>query len=202
MELLGRPLILRPAPYTSQSDSRNGILGKRDGHNFVGFDGWQANADWNAARTIAKWDGFACPLGLYVSQDGAFEDPQDFGSPSASGCAEMQMGNGREYAADSLCCGLETGIPVSLDRGASTYTPPGCPLNRSKTRLVRRRDTRFVKITATYSKGSRTKFKHCSSMKFIHFLIKIGTAIISTIVQLKRSRFEACIPPIAKQEPN
>jgi IS605 OrfB family transposase len=119
MELLGRPLILRPAPYTSQSDSRNGILGKRDGHNFVGFDGWQANADWNAARNIAKWDGFACPLGLYVSQDGAFEDPQDFGSPSASGCAEMQMGNGREYAADSLCCGLETGIPVSLDRGAS-----------------------------------------------------------------------------------
>jgi transposase len=84
---------LRPAPYTSQSDSRNGILGKRDGHNFVGFDGWQANADWNAARNIAKWDGFACPLGLYVSQDGAFEDPQNFGSPSASGCAEMQMGN-------------------------------------------------------------------------------------------------------------
>lgn len=93
MELLGRQLILRPAPYTSKSDSRNGILGKRDRHTFTGFDGWQVNSDWNAARNIAQWDGFACPLGLYVPQDGAFEDPQNFGSPSASGRAEMQMGN-------------------------------------------------------------------------------------------------------------
>jgi len=93
MELLGRQLILRPAPYTSKSDSRNGILGKRDGHSFVGFDGWQVNADWNAARNIAKWDGFACPLGLYVPGDGVFDSPQDFGSPSASGRAETQKGN-------------------------------------------------------------------------------------------------------------
>ncbi|WP_072622754.1 RNA-guided endonuclease TnpB family protein [Spirulina major] len=93
MELLGRQLILRPAPYTSQSDSRNGILGKRSGHTFTGFDGWQANSDWNAARNIAKWDGFACPLGLYVPGDGVFDSPQDSGSPSASGRAEMQMGN-------------------------------------------------------------------------------------------------------------
>jgi len=93
MELLGRQLILRPAPYTSQSDSRNGILGKRSGHTFTGFDGWQANSDWNAARNIAKWDGFACPLGLYVPGDGVFDSPRDSGSPSASGRAEMQMGN-------------------------------------------------------------------------------------------------------------
>lgn len=93
MELLGRQLILRPAPYTSKSDNRNGVLGKRERHNFVGFDGYQVNADFNAAVNIAQWDGFACPLGLYVPQDGAFEDPQDFGSPSASGRAEMQKGN-------------------------------------------------------------------------------------------------------------
>jgi IS605 OrfB family transposase len=93
MELLGRRLTLVPAPYTSKSDNRNGILGKRNRHNFVGFDGYQANADHNAARVIAKWDGFACPLGLYVPEDGVFDSPQNFGSPSASGRAEMQMGN-------------------------------------------------------------------------------------------------------------
>ncbi|MDB9494922.1 transposase [Spirulina major CS-329] len=82
MELLGRTLILRPAPYTSKSDNRNGILGKRYRHNFVGFDGYQVNADFNAAVNIAQWDGFACPLGLYVPQDGAFEDPQNFCSPA------------------------------------------------------------------------------------------------------------------------
>jgi IS605 OrfB family transposase len=93
MELLGRRLILRPAPYTSKSDNRNGILGKRDRHNFVGFDGYQVNADHNAARNIAQWDGFACPLGLYVPEDAVFDSPQNFGSPAASGCAEMQTGN-------------------------------------------------------------------------------------------------------------
>lgn len=93
MELLGRRLTLVPAPYTSKSDNRNGILGKRNRHNFVGFDGYQVNADINAAMNIAKWEGFACPLGLYVPEDGVFDSPQDFGSPSASGRAEMQMGN-------------------------------------------------------------------------------------------------------------
>lgn len=93
MELLGRQLILRPAPYTSKSDNRNGILGKRNRHNFVGFDGYQVNADHNAARNIAQWDGFACPLGLYVPEDEVFDSPQSFGSPSAPGRAEMQMGN-------------------------------------------------------------------------------------------------------------
>lgn len=93
MELLGRQLILRPAPYTSKSDNRNGILGKRDGHTFTGFDGYQVNADINAAMNIAKWDGFACPLELYVPKDAAIDSPQNFGSPSALGCAEMQRGN-------------------------------------------------------------------------------------------------------------
>jgi hypothetical protein len=68
-------------------------FGKRNRHNFVGFDGYQVNADINAAMNIAKWEGFACPLGLYVPEDGVFDSPQDFGSPSASGRAEMQMGN-------------------------------------------------------------------------------------------------------------
>lgn len=93
MELAGRKLLLRPAPYTSKSDNRNGILGKRNRHNFVGFDGYQCNSDWNAAVILSKYDGFTCPLGLYVPQDGIFEGSQSFDSPSASGCAEMQKGN-------------------------------------------------------------------------------------------------------------
>jgi transposase len=28
------------------------------------------NADWNAARNLAQWDGFSCPLELHVPRDG------------------------------------------------------------------------------------------------------------------------------------
>ncbi|MGL5804990.1 MAG: RNA-guided endonuclease TnpB family protein [Xenococcaceae cyanobacterium] len=53
-----------PAPYTSKSDHRNGVLGKRNGDWFKGFDGYRCNADWNASQNIGQWLGFSCPLSL------------------------------------------------------------------------------------------------------------------------------------------
>jgi putative transposase len=53
-----------PAPYTSKSDHRNGVIGKRNGHWFKGFDGYRCNADWNASQNIGQWEGFSCPLSL------------------------------------------------------------------------------------------------------------------------------------------
>jgi putative transposase len=53
-----------PAPYTSKSDHRNGVIGKRNGDWFKGFDGYRCNADWNASQNIGKWVGFSCPLSL------------------------------------------------------------------------------------------------------------------------------------------
>lgn len=53
-----------PAAYTSKSDHRNGVIGKRNKHRFTGFDGYRCNADWNASQVIGKWLGFACPLNL------------------------------------------------------------------------------------------------------------------------------------------
>jgi IS605 OrfB family transposase len=53
-----------PAPYTSKSDHRNGVIGKRNRHQFTGFDGYRCNADWNASQVIGKWLGFSCPLSL------------------------------------------------------------------------------------------------------------------------------------------
>jgi len=60
----GVPLESVPAAYTSKSDHRNGVIGKRKGNWFKGFDGYRANADWNASQVIGKWLGFSCPLGL------------------------------------------------------------------------------------------------------------------------------------------
>ncbi len=56
------PFELIPAPYTSKSDHRNGVIGKRNGNWFRGFDGYQCNADWNASQNIGQWPGFSCPL--------------------------------------------------------------------------------------------------------------------------------------------
>jgi transposase len=53
-----------PAPYTSKSDHRNGVIGKRNGDWFKGFDGYRCHADWNASQNIGQWDGFSCPLDL------------------------------------------------------------------------------------------------------------------------------------------
>jgi len=60
----GVPVESYPAAYTSKSDHRNGVLGKRNGHWFKGFDGYRANADWNASQNIGQWLGFSCPLSL------------------------------------------------------------------------------------------------------------------------------------------
>lgn len=60
----GVPVQSIPAPYTSKSDHRNGVIGKRNGDWFKGFDGYRCNADWNAAQNIGQWLGFSCPLSL------------------------------------------------------------------------------------------------------------------------------------------
>lgn len=53
-----------PAPYTSKSDHRHGVIGKRVKHTFTGFDGYTCNADWNASQNIGQWLGKSCPLSL------------------------------------------------------------------------------------------------------------------------------------------
>lgn len=63
----GVPVESVPAPYTSKSDHRNGVLGVRNGNWFRGFDGYRCNADWNASQVIGSWLGFSCPLGLQKS---------------------------------------------------------------------------------------------------------------------------------------
>jgi putative transposase len=60
----GIPVQSVPAPYTSKSDHRHGVLGKRNGDWFKGFDGYRCNADWNASQNIGQWLGFSCPLSL------------------------------------------------------------------------------------------------------------------------------------------
>lgn len=60
----GIPVESVPAPYTSKSDHRNGVIGKRVKHQFKGFDGYRCNADWNASQTIGQWVGMKCPLDL------------------------------------------------------------------------------------------------------------------------------------------
>ena len=85
MALAGRATHKRRAAYTSKSDHRTGRLdGKRNRHTFTGADGYQCNADWNAAINIAQWDGFSCPLilneaasvmGVVASAYGVFDTP-------------------------------------------------------------------------------------------------------------------------------
>ncbi|NMG10453.1 RNA-guided endonuclease TnpB family protein [Brasilonema sp. UFV-L1] len=62
---LGIPVQSVPAPYTSKSDHRNGVIGKRNRDWFKGFDGYRCNADWNASQNIGQWLGFSCPLDLW-----------------------------------------------------------------------------------------------------------------------------------------
>ncbi len=63
----GVPMQSVPAPYTSKSDHRHGVLGKRNGDWFKGFDGYRCNADWNASQNIGQWLGFSCPLSLQIT---------------------------------------------------------------------------------------------------------------------------------------
>lgn len=60
----GVPVESVPAPYTSKSDHRNGVIGKRNGHWFRGLDRYRCNADWNASQNIGQWLGFSCPVNL------------------------------------------------------------------------------------------------------------------------------------------
>lgn len=64
LALKGLKLIKRPAPYTSKSCSTCGTLGERKKHHFNCPNGHYHNADLNAARNIAQWDGFTCQLDL------------------------------------------------------------------------------------------------------------------------------------------
>ncbi|MEM9217390.1 MAG: transposase [Cyanobacteria bacterium P01_F01_bin.150] len=84
MDLVGRTMHKRPANYTSKTDHRNGLIGKRKRHVFIGADGYQCDSDWNASMNIAKWDGFSCPLylkepmpvmGMVGVEDGVFGSP-------------------------------------------------------------------------------------------------------------------------------
>lgn len=60
----GLKLIKRPAPYTSKSCSTCGVIGNRKRHDFNCLNGHYHNADLNAARNLAQWDGFSCDLSL------------------------------------------------------------------------------------------------------------------------------------------
>jgi putative transposase len=80
----GVPVESVPAPYTSKSDHRNGVIGKRVKHTFTGYDGYRCNADWNASQNIGQWNGFSCPLNLEKAisvigmddlKDGVYDSP-------------------------------------------------------------------------------------------------------------------------------
>ena len=49
----GVPVESVPAPYTSKSDHRHGVIGKRVKHTFTGYDGYRCNADWNASHIMS-----------------------------------------------------------------------------------------------------------------------------------------------------
>lgn len=61
---LGLKLIHRPAPYTSKSCSTCGVIGSRKKHDFHCPNNHYHNADLNAARNLAAWDGSKCDLSL------------------------------------------------------------------------------------------------------------------------------------------
>ncbi|XWK91533.1 MAG: transposase [Phormidium sp.] len=64
LALKGLKLIKRPAPYTSKSCSTCGTIGTRKKHHFNCPNGHYHNADLNASRNLAQWDGFSCQLNL------------------------------------------------------------------------------------------------------------------------------------------
>lgn len=95
LNLLGRSVHIRPAAYTSKTSSYDGRLGKRDGHWFHAPSGQRVNADWNAARNIAMWDGRTCSLDLQVSEKGAFDNPH-----SSNAVRQPKKGNGNSMNTD------------------------------------------------------------------------------------------------------
>lgn len=64
LAIQGLKLIKRPAPYTSKSCSTCGTLGNRKKHDFNCPHGHYQNADLNASRNLAGWDGLSCSLDL------------------------------------------------------------------------------------------------------------------------------------------
>lgn len=64
LSLKGLKMLKRPAPYTSKSCSKCGVLGNRKGHHFNCFNGHYSNSDLNASRNLAQYDGFSCQLDL------------------------------------------------------------------------------------------------------------------------------------------
>ncbi|BAQ62282.1 mobile element protein [Geminocystis sp. NIES-3708] len=64
LSLKGLRMLKRPAPYTSKSCSKCGVLGNRKGHHFNCPNGHYSNSDLNASRNLAQYDGFSCQLDL------------------------------------------------------------------------------------------------------------------------------------------
>lgn len=61
--LAGVPMKKRPAPYTSKSCCKCGVIGKRQKHSFRCVNPnctSHHNADWGASQNIGQWDGFSC----------------------------------------------------------------------------------------------------------------------------------------------
>jgi len=93
--MVGLHLIKRPAPYTSKSCSTCGTLGQRHKHDFNCVHGHYHNADLNAGRNLAQWDGFSCSLDLKkVAPVMGSAEPENglFGTARSSN-APPEMGN-------------------------------------------------------------------------------------------------------------
>jgi IS605 OrfB family transposase len=86
----GLKLVKVPAPYTSKSCSTCGTIGHRHKHDFNCRHGHYHNADLNAARNIAQWEGNSCSLelqqGVAVMVSSATEN-EPLGTARSSSCS-------------------------------------------------------------------------------------------------------------------
>ena len=86
----GLKLVKVPAPYTSKSCSTCGTIGRRHKHDFNCRHGHYHNADLNAARNIAQWEGNSCSLelqqGAAVMVSSATEN-EPLGTARSSSCS-------------------------------------------------------------------------------------------------------------------
>jgi putative transposase len=90
LALYGLKLVKVPAPYTSKSCSTCGTIGHRHKHDFNCRHGHYHNADLNAARNIAQWEGNSCSLelqqGAAVMVSSATEN-EPLGTARSSSCS-------------------------------------------------------------------------------------------------------------------
>ena len=90
LALEGLKLVKVPAPYTSKSCSTCGTIGHRHKHDFNCRHGHYHNADLNAARNIAQWEGNSCSLelqqGAAVMASSATEN-EPLGTARSSSCS-------------------------------------------------------------------------------------------------------------------